>query len=79
MECAERVRLQNNYTTACAVFDGAKTRLQQRIGICPTSEFRVLYEALDRASAGLERARAALDAHIWEHSCMGQEGRVTQA
>jgi hypothetical protein len=37
-----------------------------------------LYEALDRASAGLERARAALDAHIWEHCCMGREGRVTQ-
>jgi len=78
MEGAERVRLQENYTTASAIFDAAKTRLQQRIGICPTSEFRVLYEALDRALAELERARAALDAHIWEHCCMVQDSTVTQ-
>jgi hypothetical protein len=79
MEGAERVRLQENYTTASAIFDAAKTRLQQRIGICPIGEFRVPYEALDRASAELERARTALEAHIWEHCCMVQEGTVTQA
>jgi hypothetical protein len=69
MECAERLRLEKNYTTASATFDAARVRVQQRIGICPEGEFVVLSDALDWASAELERARAALDAHIWEHCC----------
>ena len=78
MECAERVRLQKNYTMASVFFDGAKTGLQQRTGICPIGEFRVWYEALDRASAEVEHAHAALDAHIWEHCCMVQGSTVRQ-
>ena len=78
MECAERMRLQNNYATASETFDAARARYQQRIGTCQKSEFWVLSEAVDRASAELERARAALDAHIWEHCCMVQGSTVTQ-
>jgi hypothetical protein len=70
MECEQRVRLRKIYMTASVSFDGARTRLQQRVGICPKSEFWVLCEALDRASDELKLARAALDAHIQEHCCM---------
>jgi hypothetical protein len=78
MGCAERARLQKNYTTVSAVFDAARARFQQRIGICPKSEFVVLSDALDWASAELERARAALDAHIRDHCCMVQGNTVKQ-
>jgi hypothetical protein len=77
MECIQRLRLQKNYTPS-AIFDAARLRVQRRIGICPKSEFSVLREAVDRASAELERARATLDAHIWEHCCMVQGSTVTQ-
>jgi hypothetical protein len=69
MECAQSVCLRKNYTKACAIFDAAKARLEQRIGICPKSEFLALSGELDRALAELERTRVELDAHIWEHCC----------
>ena len=78
MECAQGVRLRKNYTTACAVFDAARARFEQRIGICPKSEFLVLSGELDRAAAELERTRAALDAHIRDHCCMVQGNTVAQ-
>jgi hypothetical protein len=73
MECKERLRLQKNYTTANALFDAARARLPRRIGILPKSKFGMLRDELERASAKLERARAALDAHISEHGCTVQE------
>lgn len=79
MECAERLCLQKNYTTASATFDAARARVQQRIGICPTSEFGMLQDELERLSDELERARDALDAHIWEHCCtVRRSNTVTQ-
>ena len=79
MECAERAQLQNNYMGASAIHDTAMARLQQRLGICPTSEFLVLSDALDWASVELERTRAALDAHVREHCCIVQDNTATQA
>jgi hypothetical protein len=77
MECAERVRLQNNYTGASAIHDAAIAQLRKRIGICPISDFLVLCDVLDWASSQLERVRAALDAHIGEHCCMVQDSTIT--
>ena len=78
MECAEGC-LQKNYTTASATFDAARARLPRRIGTCPTSEFGMLRDELERLSAELECARDALDAHIWEHCCTLQgSSAVTQ-
>jgi hypothetical protein len=68
--------LQNIYTTASAFFDAARARVQQRIGICPKSEFGVLRDELERALAELERTRAALDAHIRDQCCMVQGNTV---
>jgi hypothetical protein len=79
MECPQTVRLRNNYTGASAIHDAAMARLQQRLGICPTSEFLVLSDALDWASVELERTRAALDAHVREHCCIVQDNTATQA
>ena len=70
MECVERARLQKNYTTARAILDAARARIQQRIEICRKSDFLVLSNALARALAELGRARAALEVHIQEHCCM---------
>ena len=70
MDCEQRVRLRKIYMTASVTFDGARTRLQQRVGICQKTEFWALCEALDRASDELKLAGAALDAHIQEHCCM---------
>ena len=78
MECKQRLHLQRNYTTASAIFDAATVQVHRGIGTCQKSEFWVLSEAVDRASAELERARAALDAHIWEHCCRVQGSTVTQ-
>ena len=72
MECTQRLHLQKNYTTANAIFDAVRGRVQRRIGI------GLLRDELHWASAQLERARAALDAHIWEHCCMVQGSTVTQ-
>jgi len=78
MECRQRLHLQRNYTTASAIFDAATVQVHRGIGICTESEFEMLRHELDWASAQLERARAALDAHIWEHCCMVQGSTVTQ-
>jgi hypothetical protein len=76
MECAERLRLQNNYTTASATFDAARARVQETIRINPASEFNMLCDELERLVDDLERARVALDAHIWEH-CYTVRGTST--
>jgi hypothetical protein len=39
------------------------------VGMCPTSEFKMLCAEMERLSVELERARDALDAHVWEHCC----------
>jgi hypothetical protein len=78
MECKQRLHLQRNYTTASASFDAARAQYQLRIGVCTESEFGMLRDELDWASAQLESAHAALDAHIWEHCCMVQGSTVTQ-
>jgi hypothetical protein len=70
MEYAERVRLQNNYRAASATFDEARARFQLKLGTSPKSEFLALTDELDRASTALERTRAALASHMWEHCCM---------
>jgi hypothetical protein len=79
MECLQTVRLRNNYTGASAIHDAAMALLQQRIGICPTSEFLMLSDALDWASAELEYTRSALDAHVREHCGIVQDNSGTQA
>jgi hypothetical protein len=68
--------LQKNYTTARAVLDAAQAQYQQRVGICPKSEFEMLRDELVRLSDELEHARAALGAHIGEHCCMVQSSTV---
>jgi hypothetical protein len=78
MECVQRACLQKIYTTASITFETARTRLQQGIGICPKSEFRVMSEALRRASVELEHARAALDQHIRKHRCIVQGSTAIQ-
>jgi hypothetical protein len=78
MECKQRLHLQRNYTTASAIFDAATVQVHRGIGTCTESEVEMLRHELDWASAQLERARAALDAHIWEHCCMVQGSTVTQ-
>ena len=78
MECKQRLHLQRNYTTASAIFDAATVQVHRGIGICTESEFGMLRDELDRASAELERARAALDAHIRDHCCMVQGNTVKQ-
>jgi hypothetical protein len=78
MQCAERVQLQSNYKVASASLDASRVQFLQRIGICPKSEFLVLRDELDRASAEAERARAALDAHVREHICMVQRNTIPQ-
>ena len=79
MECIQRLHLQKNYRTANAGFDAARARVQRRIGLCPVSEFGMLRDELDWASAQLESARAALDAHIRDHCCcMVQGSTVTR-
>jgi hypothetical protein len=70
VECVQRARLKKNYTTASVILEAARTRLHQRIGNCPTTEFLALTDELDRASDELKRASAALDAHVREHRCM---------
>jgi hypothetical protein len=70
MECAERARLENNYTTARVILDAARVRVEQRIETCRKSDFLVLSNALGGALTELERSRAALDAHIQEHCCI---------
>jgi hypothetical protein len=69
MECVERARLQKNYTTARAILDAARARVQQRIEICQKSDFLVLSNALAWAATELKRARAAHDAHYREQCC----------
>ena len=69
MECVYRVGLQKNYTTASVILDAARTRLHQRIGNCPTTEFLALADELERALDELKIARAALDVHVREHRC----------
>jgi hypothetical protein len=71
-------RLRKDYLRASVIFDAARARFQQRIGICPRSEFIVLSDALDWASDELDRARAALDAHIREHCCVVQVNAAPQ-
>ena len=78
MECVYRVGLQKNYTTASVILDAARTRLHQRIGNCPTTEFLALTDELDRASDELKRASAALDAHVREHCCIVQDSTTIQ-
>jgi hypothetical protein len=70
MECIQVERLWKDYTAASATFDAAMARLPPRIGICPTSEFELLRDEMQRLSDDLERTRAALEAHIQEHCCM---------
>jgi hypothetical protein len=76
MECKQRLHLQRNYTTASAIFDAATVQVHR--GICAESEFEMLRHELDWASAQVESARAALDAHIRDHCCMVQGSTVTQ-
>ena len=79
MEYAKRLRLQKNYTTASVAFDAARARVQQTIGVCSTSEFGMLQDELERLSGELERARDALDEHIWDHCCtVRRSSTVTQ-
>jgi hypothetical protein len=78
MECEERVQLRNNCTAASATFDAVRARFQQKLGICPKSDFLALTDELDRASTALERTRAALDSHIRVHWCMVQSSTVRQ-
>jgi hypothetical protein len=70
MECRQMARLRKDYTAASATFDAARARLPRRVGICPTSELRMLCAELERLWDESERARDALDAHIQEHCCM---------
>jgi len=76
MECIQRLHLQKNYRTANAGFDAARARVQRRIGLCPVSEFGMLRDELELASAEVERTHAALDAHIRQHSCMVQGSTI---
>jgi hypothetical protein len=39
------------------------------VGKCPTSELTMLCDELERLWDESERARNALDAHIWDHCC----------
>jgi len=77
MECIQRLHLQKNYRTANAGFDAARARVQRRIGLCPVSEFGMLRDELELASAEVERTHTALDAHIRQHSCMVQGSTIT--
>jgi hypothetical protein len=70
MECIQMACLWKDYTAASATFEGARTRLPRRIGICAKSELEMLCDELDRLWDASERARDALDAHIPEHCCM---------
>jgi hypothetical protein len=76
MKCAQRVLFEKNFPDASASFDTAMQSLTQRIGVCPKSEFAALSEQLDRAWAGLESARSALDDHIREHCCLAERGNA---
>ena len=76
--CRKAAFAEYNYTAASATFDAARVRVQRRIGICPTSEFGMLRDELERLSDELERTRAALDAHIREECCMVRGRTVTQ-
>jgi hypothetical protein len=70
MECKQRLHLQRNYTTASAIFDAATVQVHRGIGIWAESEFEMLRHELDWASAQVESARAALEAHLRDHCCM---------
>ena len=70
MECTQMLRLRKDYTAATATFDEARPRLPRRVGICPTSELKMLSDELQRLWDESERARDALDAHIQKHCCM---------
>ena len=78
MECTQRLHLQKNYTAASAIFDSARARVQRRIWICTESEFGILRDELDWASAQLDSAHAALIVHTRDHCCMVQGSTVTQ-
>ena len=71
-------RLRKDYMAASATFDAARARFDQRIGICPKSEFQMLRDELELLSDELKLARTALDAHIQEHCCMVKGNSVKQ-
>jgi hypothetical protein len=79
MECIQMTRLWKDYTAANATFEGARARLPRRVGKCPTSELKILCDELERLWDESERARDALDAHIWDHCCtVRRSSTVTQ-
>jgi len=72
MQCARRVRLEQQHDRAGARFDDARQRLRERMGVCPKDEFVRLSDDMDRAWIALDQAQMALDEHIRTHSCLAQ-------
>jgi hypothetical protein len=77
MDCTQRLHLEKKYRNASAAFDAARARVQLRIGLCAVSEFEVLRGELELASAEVETALVALDAHVQEHRCMVHASTIT--
>ena len=74
MPCTRRERLEEFFNASIARFDRARKRLLERIAFSSSREFLALNNAVNRAVDWMDRARAALDLHNRQHSCVRQGG-----
>jgi len=67
--CDVKVRLAAEYEAATALFSGAVTELQRRVGTSSKEEYDRLGRLANDARVKSEQARLALESHIAEHRC----------
>jgi len=77
MTCPKRDRLVRRYTHAVARFDSARESLLDRIAFCSQAELHALNHQVQCAGDLLQNARAMLDEHIRQHSCLAKDVCLT--
>jgi hypothetical protein len=73
MSCPKRDRLVRRYTQAVGRFDSARESLLDRIAFCSQAESHALNDQLECAGDLLHNARAKLDEHTRQHSCLAED------
>jgi len=73
MTCPTRARLEARLRRVTGTFGNARQHLLERVATCSQAEFLALTDEVDRACDLFNHARSALDLHLRQHSCSGED------